>query len=188
MTAALEGAPAQRAAALAAALEEMRAALAGLRGTALTAEGAVQAAAAARALDRIAGLTGGARAEAAADPCAFDPEAFDPAPLGRLCALIGPEESADLRHRLTADLVTLRCGIAAAFGPPPDHDALRRHAHGLVSVAGTCGATGLHRAAMMLQAALAEGVAPPPGLQALIDAGFEPLFARIGPGAAPLGA
>jgi two-component system, OmpR family, aerobic respiration control sensor histidine kinase ArcB len=115
------------------------------------------------------------------EPLGFDPVACDPALLDRLILLVGPDAAGDLCDRICADLAALRGGIDRSSAPPVDTISLRRHAHGLIALAGTCGATGLHAAAQHLhQMAESRGTGPDAALMAALDAGFAALFGQIG--------
>lgn len=121
-------------------------------------------------------------------PDPLDPTACDPAMLDRLLLLVGPGAAADLCSRIRADLAALRGGIERSAAPPVDMASLRRHAHGLIALAGTCGASGLHRAAQRLHDLAEAGTSgPDPSLIAALDAGFAALMARIGERADGLG-
>lgn len=125
---------------------------------------------------------------AAPDTEGPDPTECDPATLERLMLLVGPDAMADLCARLRADLTGLRGGIARSSRPPVDAASLRRHAHGLVALSGTCGATGLQQAAQHLhQMAEAHAAGPDALLRARLDAGFDALLARIDACAAGIG-
>jgi two-component system, OmpR family, aerobic respiration control sensor histidine kinase ArcB len=111
----------------------------------------------------------------------FDPTACDPALLEKLILLVGPDAAGDLCNRIRADLSALRDGIARAAEAPVEAALLRRHAHGLIALAGTCGASGLHQAAQRLHhMADAQQTGPDAALMAALDAGFAALLARIG--------
>lgn len=120
---------------------------------------------------------------------ADDPDtACDPAPLERLVLLVGPAAAGDLCNRIRDDLMALRGGIARAASAPADAAALRRHAHGLVALSGTCGALGLHRSAQLLhERAERHGAGPDAALSARLEAGFADLLSRIGACAARFG-
>lgn len=124
-----------------------------------------------------------------------DARAHDPAPLRRLMELMGPDGADDLRDRLRGDLDALRKGIDAALTPPVDKAALRRQAHGLIALAGTCGATGLHQAGLLLHELARDLPGPTPdhsGLDGVarldpillknLHEGFDALLVRIGYG------
>ncbi|QYK43198.1 MAG: hypothetical protein KF887_08925 [Paracoccaceae bacterium] len=164
----------------AAALVELRAGLAGLIGADLSPGERQSLITALAAAERLRDIVGGPDPQFPGTHPDIDPAAFDPAPLNRLFALIGPADAADLTTRLKADLETMRRGIVTAFGPPPDVATLRRHAHSLIAVAGTCGATGLHRAALALQAG--SDATLHPELPLLIEACFDAILARINTG------
>ncbi|MFN4157534.1 MAG: sensor histidine kinase [Gemmobacter sp.] len=116
------------------------------------------------------------RGTAGHDPLAFDPELLD-----RLLILVGPSARAELCGRIRSDLDALRHGIERAAAPPCDGQTLRRHAHGLIALAGTCGATGLHRIAQELHLrALEWAESPDPALLAALRRGHDMLMQRIG--------
>lgn len=80
------------------------------------------------------------------------PAQFDRARFQRLLALVGPALAPELLRQLQADLSA--CAETIAQGMTAgDWDRLREASHVMISLAGSCGADGLHEMAQTLNAA-----------------------------------
>lgn len=110
---------------------------------------------------------------------------LDAAMLRRLFVLAGPDVALLLRTSLAADLAEARDGLAA---PGADTARLRRHAHVLIALAGTAGASCLCEAARALHGELARDGDAAPLVRAILpmtDTLIRTVAAFPLPGAAP---
>ena len=88
-------------------------------------------------------------AEPTQDLALSSPPPLDEDELTRLLALAGPSDARELMRRLLSDIAGVKAGMVVGL-QLEDRQAMRRHSHVLIALAGTIGARRVHELAELL--------------------------------------